>query len=253
MKFINEGKYCNLLGIYKITQLSTGRIYIGQTKYRFIERYWHHVWKLKHNSHDNKYLQNVWNKYGENDFEFEVVHILKKDEDLNELEIMYIKTYDTYNNGFNLTIGGDGKRECPMSEEAKKIVGEKNRIHNLGRRHSEETKRKMRESSPHRKMTREHAKRILAIRTGFIYSEESRQKMRDAHIGSKNMVAVIDEEQASEIKKRLMQGQRIIDISNDMNVNYAIIRSIAKDKVWKHVYIDGWERFVAIYKNRKKK
>jgi hypothetical protein len=39
---------------------------------------------------------------------------------LNELEIKYIKQYDSFNNGYNLTLGGDSISGYKFSEESKK-------------------------------------------------------------------------------------------------------------------------------------
>ena len=44
-----------------------------------------------------------------------------------------------------MLIGGGGRRGFKMSEHAKKIVGQKNREHMLGTKHSEKTKKKMSE------------------------------------------------------------------------------------------------------------
>lgn len=252
MEFINEDENKKFSGIYKIVQISTGIVYIGQTKMKFIKRYWHHRWKLKHNNHDNKYLQNTWNKYGENDFKFEVIHILKEHENLDELEIMYISKYDSYNNGFNLTTGGDGKNNCPMSEKAKKIVGMKNRIHNMGKKHTEKTKIQMSKSSQHRKLTSEQIEKLKQSRLEKGFSNESKQKMSKSHLGSNNAVSVINEVQAKNIKIKLIKGERMINISKELNINYAIIKSILQCKVWKQIYVEGWDEFIVKYNNKKK-
>lgn len=252
MIFIDEYKNKNFSGIYKITQVSTGKIYIGQTKMRFIKRYWHHRWKLKNNIHDNNYLQNAWNKYGELDFKFEIIHIKKESDNLNTLEIMYIKKYNTLSSGFNLTSGGEGKRCCPMSETAKKIVGEKNRLHNLGKKHSDETKKRMSESSTHRKITPEHKETLIRIRTGSKHSDESKEKMRKSHIGSKNAVSVINEKIAHEIKIRLMKGESQASISKDMDIDRSIIRAIIRNITWVHVHIEGWDEYLNQYNKNKK-
>ena len=44
-----------------------------------------------------------------------------------------------------MLLGGSGRRGFQMSEHAKKIIGDKNRQNMLGKKHSEETKRKMSE------------------------------------------------------------------------------------------------------------
>ena len=94
--------------IYFIINKITGERYVGQTT-NFVRRKNEHLSQLKNKTHINKKLQNAWNKYGENNFIVEKIQYdnISKEE-LNNEEIKYIKQYDSYNNGYNLTIGGDG-------------------------------------------------------------------------------------------------------------------------------------------------
>ena len=94
--------------IYFIINKITGERYVGQTT-NFVRRKNEHLSQLKDKTHINKKLQNAWNKYGENNFIVEKIQYdnISKEE-LNNEEIKYIKQYNSYNNGYNLTIGGDG-------------------------------------------------------------------------------------------------------------------------------------------------
>ena len=92
-------------GIYSITNVVTGDMYIGQTIQDFEKRWKSHISAL--NRGDNEYLQRSWNKYGEDAFKFKAIHYCDELDILNDLEKYYIKKYDTYNNGFNMTEGGD--------------------------------------------------------------------------------------------------------------------------------------------------
>lgn len=60
-------------GIYTITNKTTGRLYIGESL--DIYRRWHdeHIPQLRKNLHYNKELQKDFNKYGEENFQFEVL------------------------------------------------------------------------------------------------------------------------------------------------------------------------------------
>lgn len=60
-------------GIYTITNKVTGKMYIGESL--DIYRRWHdeHIPKLRKDLHYNKELQNDFNKYGEENFEFEIL------------------------------------------------------------------------------------------------------------------------------------------------------------------------------------
>jgi group I intron endonuclease len=59
-------------GIYTITNIINNKIYIGYT-INFLQRWSVHKHELKRNIHHNIHLQNAWNKYGEEAFEFEIL------------------------------------------------------------------------------------------------------------------------------------------------------------------------------------
>lgn len=61
-------------GIYKITCLPTGKFYIGSSA-NMGERCAEHRRLLRLGKHQNRYLQNAWNKYGQSAFIFEVVEL----------------------------------------------------------------------------------------------------------------------------------------------------------------------------------
>jgi predicted GIY-YIG superfamily endonuclease len=92
------------IGIYKIENLINGKIYIGQSI--DIEKRWSvHKAELNRNYHCNNHLQNAWNKYGEENFEFVIIEECDNSQ-LNEREIYWIDKYGSYINGYNLTSGG---------------------------------------------------------------------------------------------------------------------------------------------------
>ncbi len=78
--------------IYKIENLVNGKVYIGQTV-KSVERRWQaHRSMLKRNNHDNFYLQNAWNKYGEDSFVFKVIC----ESDINSLDDIEINLIDKF-------------------------------------------------------------------------------------------------------------------------------------------------------------
>lgn len=101
----------NSTGVYKITCKSNNKIYIGSaTRYKsnfsrngFYGRWLNHIYKLKNGIHANTYLQNSWNKYGADDFIFEILEICSPEETIKK-EYEYItKTNCTDNTvGFNI-------------------------------------------------------------------------------------------------------------------------------------------------------
>lgn len=92
--------------IYQIKNIIDGKKYIGQTV-NFLARKEKHLSCLRRQVHDNPYLQKAYNKYGEESFEFSILHQEECDQErLNQLEEEYIEKYDTYNNGYNCNRGG---------------------------------------------------------------------------------------------------------------------------------------------------
>ena len=59
-------------GIYQITSICNGRIYIGSSK-NLEQRKKNHFRCLKYNRHENNKLQRAYNKYGVDNFTFEVL------------------------------------------------------------------------------------------------------------------------------------------------------------------------------------
>lgn len=93
-------------GIYCIENINNNKKYIGQSV-DVQDRWRKHKSELEHHVHHNSYLQNAWNKYGEDVFNFYVLEYCEI-EQLDEKEIYYIDLYKTTNRdcGYNLKSGG---------------------------------------------------------------------------------------------------------------------------------------------------
>ena len=94
--------------IYQIINKVDGKRYVGQT-IDLQKRKNTHFNELKRNAHPNPLLQEAWNTWGEENFSFvyEEYEILDEDT-LNQKEIETIAKYDSFNNGYNRTAGGQG-------------------------------------------------------------------------------------------------------------------------------------------------
>lgn len=93
--------------IYKIHCLINNKLYIGLCKNFYIRKRTH-LRHLRCNNHHSSKLQRAWNKYGEENFIFEII---EKDIDPNYIlktEIDYIKKYNSFKDGYNCTPGGEG-------------------------------------------------------------------------------------------------------------------------------------------------
>ena len=102
-------------GIYKITAKHNGKVYIGQS----IDIYnrWRGHWKQVQQG-DSDYIHNAMRKYGKEGFSYEIIEQCPQ-EIINEREKYWINYYDSYNNGYNLTTGGEGVKNKIFSEEEK--------------------------------------------------------------------------------------------------------------------------------------
>src|SRR6478736_7234599 len=87
--------------VYDITNLINGRLYLGSSS-NVIKRLGSHRRKLRQNCHDNIALQNAWNKYGEENFEFGLVHECPKDM-LLQCEHWMMTQYDFDKNLYNIS------------------------------------------------------------------------------------------------------------------------------------------------------
>lgn len=89
-------EYFDMIGVYQIKNKITKRIYIGSTTVSFRKRFNNHLWYLRKNNHKNIYLQRSFNKHGENNFEFSILQVCKK-EDCLKVEQEFIDKLDVIN------------------------------------------------------------------------------------------------------------------------------------------------------------
>jgi group I intron endonuclease len=103
--------------IYEIRNIVNNKIYIGQTIQKQYKKRWrYHRWHLRNNKHENVYLQNSWNKYGEDSFLFNIIETCQTQTELNHREDVLIKEYRNKNLSYNMTAGG---RHQPCTEETR--------------------------------------------------------------------------------------------------------------------------------------
>jgi group I intron endonuclease len=84
-------------GVYEIRNKVNNKRYIGSTIMSFTKRLEHHRCLLRNGTHKNTYLQRAWNKYGEDNFEFNILEVVATCCTL-EVEQTYLdKCEDCYN------------------------------------------------------------------------------------------------------------------------------------------------------------
>lgn len=139
---------------------------------------------LRCNRHENSHLQNAWNKYGGEKFEFVIIQqfdpttkvetVLSEEQKL--LDEHYGKDY-CYNQSSSARMDNEQARKL-LSE---KMKGKKNPM--FGKTHSVESRKKISESAKKRKWTDEQKKKIGMWAKGRIHSKETKEKLRLINVG----------------------------------------------------------------------
>ena len=152
--------------IYCITNLLSGKKYVGQTVQTIEKRFSRHCW--------NSTLQRAAmpislaiKKYGKENFKIELLCECFTQEELNEMEIYHTINIGTFcPSGYNLR-AGSGKGF--LSEETKKKIGDANR----GSRRSEDAKKNMSNAHKGIKLSEEHK---VSLKKALTASNKSRAK-----------------------------------------------------------------------------
>lgn len=105
--------------IYIIKNKINDKVYIGQTIMSVHERFMSHKKPSVLKQRSTYKLYNAMNKYGIDNFYVETLEENVPLDELDELEIKYISQYDSYNNGYNSTPGGDGRLINKINNEEK--------------------------------------------------------------------------------------------------------------------------------------
>lgn len=120
-----------ITGIYSITHVDSGRVYIGSAT-NIQSRWGYHRASFRTGKNCSPYLKNAWDKYGEAAFKFDIIEIVPDKNDLLKREQYWIDYYDAANRekGFNIspTAGSPlGTKRSPeaIEKSAQKIRGQK--------------------------------------------------------------------------------------------------------------------------------
>lgn len=95
--------------IYKISNSINDKIYIGKTLSTIEKRFAQHQRDALKPEENNRPLYRAMRKYGPENFSVELIEIVPL-ENLSEREKYWINYYHSYENGYNATLGGDGKQ-----------------------------------------------------------------------------------------------------------------------------------------------
>lgn len=94
--------------IYKIINDINEKVYIGKTIYTIEDRWREHKSNMNKRAYEHRPLYSAMRKYGVEHFDIQQLEECDLSI-LSEREMYWIKYYDSYSNGYNATLGGDGK------------------------------------------------------------------------------------------------------------------------------------------------
>lgn len=181
-------------GIYQIVNKVNGKRYIGSAVSLY-GRKKDHISRLNRRNHYNKHLQRSYNKYGKENFKFEIIMHCSK-EHLIFFEQKHIDKYDFEKELYNI---------YPTAGSS------------LGVKHSNETKEKWSIAKKGKKRNPDHVKKIADSQRG-----QKRQKVsREKNPSYKNV-------NVEKIKKLHKEGKTNKEISKILNISMRIIQTRMK-------------------------
>lgn len=171
------------IGVYKIE--IGGKFYIGSTVSSFKRRWGTHLQEFRKGTHDNPYLQNAFNKYGEGDLKFTIIEIVLNLEDVIIREQKYI---DELNPEYNI---------CRVAGNC------------LGVKHTDTTRQKMSKANKGKNLSERHKQKIKEALQGHIVSDETRSKIRQAVAGHKYALGYRHSEETISKFKKAFKGRKV--------------------------------------------
>lgn len=213
-----------MIGIYKIENKVNSKVYVGQSV-NVESRLMQHRSQLRSNKHRNDYLQHAWNKYGEDNFDFELLCECEKEE-LNDKEIYYIAHYNSTNHdlGYNIREGGD----CgAMAEETiEKLRGSGSSLSKEDVRHIKMSMYLLMDRNEIAEMYHVSPKVLTAISQGKNWSYILPELNDKIH----NLKQTLIDERNQEIVSHYDNGLTITEIKNLM----CLSKSIVEKAVYKY-------------------
>ena len=195
--------------IYCVTNKINGKKYIGLTSTQLCNRKAKHIYDARRG--DGLYFHRAIIKYGEDNF---IWQILEKDVEIDDLckrEVEYIQKYDTFNNGYNLTKGGEGLFGVKRSNETKIKI--KKAL--TGKKRTKEQIENWKSSRIKNPLTKEQRDRMSIAQKGKIIKDETRIKLSNSLKGRMF---------SNEHKKKLSEKAKLRKITDEQREKISYTR-----------------------------
>lgn len=181
-------------GIYIIKNKINNKVYIGQSQ-KLNQRYSGHLRRIKTHSHHNEILQRAFDKYGADNFEYNILEEVSDGSVLIEREKYWIDFHGGINSDqvYNLKDPLLNEHsDYVINKMSKNKMGENNP--NYGNEWTEEIKKKESDRKKGKsweelygeEKTKEMKQKMIKSREGLTHSEETKDKIRQHNVGEKN-------------------------------------------------------------------
>ena len=176
--------------IYKVTNKTNNKCYIGITNRGFKTRFSEHIFASNNIPKFKFHL--ALKKYGFEHFTTETLfENVESKEKANELEIELIQKYDSYKNGYNMTLGGGHRGEFKHNDESKSKLSKSH----LGKILTQNQKNNISKALSGKPKSNDHRLKVIEANTGKKRSAEYNKKLSERmigkFIGNKNPAAII--------------------------------------------------------------
>lgn len=206
-------------GVYKICNLVNGKLYIGSSK-NLVNRATNHRKNLRGGTHSNKHLQASYNKYGGENFRFEIIEYC---DNYVEREQYWMDLLDVNNpkNGYNKRLKAETNsgRRFKLSEEHRKKIS----IRQLARR--DEIAAWASKLHKGRKRSKSTRKRISLAQKGKSVSEDTKRRI------SKGMMKPVIDEGTGKIWENSQECAKELNVSVSTVKNWIVGRHKSEYKL----------------------
>lgn len=193
-------------GIYKITNLLNNKCYIGSAI--DIKHRWKvHQRFLKNSKHHSILLQRAYDKYGKENFKYEIIDYVSSPKNLIKYEQLWLN---------------EVKPEYNVCKNAGSCLGVKR---------SEEVKNKLSESKKNSPYTTNQIEHMASLKRGTHLSDEQKKQISERHKGKKMRPRTNEEiENCRKAAIKRFEGQKLENHPN-AKLTWDIVRNIRKEKL----------------------